>query len=149
MPRRNWNGARIFLSNISTQPLQVKLITLFTLAKGERKDLGSHSEIWRRKQMLKTTQREKAVENYNWFPAVHSFGVEKFEFSVPAKFVIMTWSVYKNFLSSNLKFQNKELSKLTLAGPQQKLTPHSLLRNKNKTTENSNVSTSKLWTAQR
>ena len=67
---------------------------------------------------VKTTQREKAVENYNWFPAVHSFGVEKFEFSVPAKFVIMTWSVYKIFLSSNLKFQNKELSKLNLAGPQ-------------------------------
>ena len=38
----------MFLSNISTRPLHVKLITLLTLAKGERNDLGSHSEILER-----------------------------------------------------------------------------------------------------
>ena len=42
----------------------------------------------------------KVVENYIWFPAVHSFDVETFEFSVPAKFLLMTWSVYKIFLIS-------------------------------------------------
>ena len=38
---------------------------------------------------VKTNQTMKVVENYIWFPAVHSFDVEKFEFSVPADFVIM------------------------------------------------------------
>ena len=42
----------------------------------------------------------KVVENHIWFPVVHSFDVETFEFSVPAEFVVMTWSVYKIFLSS-------------------------------------------------
>ena len=42
----------------------------------------------------------KVVENYILFSAVHSFDVEKFEFSVPREFVLMTWSVYKFFLSN-------------------------------------------------
>ena len=50
---------------------------------------------------LKTTQRMKVVENYIWFPAVHSFDVETFEFSVPAEFVLLIWSVYKIFLNSD------------------------------------------------
>ena len=47
-----------------------------------------------------TTQRMKVVENYIWFP--FEFDVKKFEFSVsvPAEFVLMTWSIYKIFLSS-------------------------------------------------
>ena len=39
-------------------------------------------------------------EDYDYIWAVHSFDVETFEFSVPAEFVLMTWSVYKIFLSS-------------------------------------------------
>ena len=42
----------------------------------------------------------KVVKNYIWFLAVHSFDVETFEFSVPAEFVLMTWSGYKIFISS-------------------------------------------------
>ena len=39
-------------------------------------------------------------EGYNYLWTVHRFDVETFEFSVPAEFVLMTWSVYKIFLSS-------------------------------------------------
>ena len=56
----------------------------------------------------------KVVKNYIWFLAVHSFDVETFEFSVPAEFVLMNWSVYVQVV--NKQFQNRELSKLT--GPQ-------------------------------
>ena len=54
----------------------------------------------------------KVVENYIWFPAVHIFDVEKFEFSVPAKFVIMTWSVYKIFLSSEYAISKQRAVKV-------------------------------------
>ena len=39
----------------------------------------------------------KVIEYYIWFPAVHGFDVETFEFLVPAKFVLMAWSVYKKY----------------------------------------------------
>ena len=42
----------------------------------------------------------KGIENYIWFLVVHSFDLEKFEFAVPAEFVLITWSVYKIFSSS-------------------------------------------------
>ena len=54
----------------------------------------------------------KVVENYIKFPAVHSFDVEKFEFSVPANFVIMTWSVYKIFLSSEYEISKHRAVKV-------------------------------------
>ena len=39
-------------------------------------------------------------EDYNYLWMACIFDVETFEFSVPAKFVLMTWSVYKIFVSS-------------------------------------------------
>jgi hypothetical protein len=57
----------------------------------------------------------------------------KFEIPAPQFFSVV-----------NRRFQNKELSKMTQAGAQKKLTTHSLLSNKNKTAENSNFSTSKV-----
>ena len=39
-------------------------------------------------------------DSYDYFWTVHSFDVKTFEFSVPAEIVLMTWSVYKIFLSS-------------------------------------------------
>ena len=51
-------------------------------------------------ELIKTTQRIKIVENYIWFPVVHSFDVEKFESLDPVEFVLMTCSVYKIFLNS-------------------------------------------------
>ena len=60
---------------------------------------------------LKANQRMKVIENYIWFPVVHENSIN-----------VKIWNPRSTiFLSSelvNMQFQNREMSKLTQAGPQ-------------------------------
>ena len=58
-------------------------------------------------------------EDYSRLGTVHSFNMETFEFSVPARTCINDLEVFTRFFSVvNMQFQNREPSKLNLAGPQ-------------------------------
>ena len=58
--------------------------------------------------IVKANQRMKVIENYIWFPVVHENSLV-LKFEIPA---------LEFFSVVNMQFQNRELSKLTLAGPQ-------------------------------
>ena len=68
----------------------------------------------------------KLVENYIWFSVVHENSlILKFEMRAPQMllFWLLSIEVFSRFFSVvNMQFQNRELSKLTLAGPQYKMT---------------------------
>ena len=58
--------------------------------------------------LIKANQMTKVVENYILFPVVYENSLMlKFEIPAPQFFSVV-----------NMQFQNRELSKLTLAGPQ-------------------------------
>ena len=51
-------------------------------------------------------------EDYYNLWTVHSFNMETFEFSVPTELVLMTWSVYKIFLSSEYAISKQRAVKI-------------------------------------